>query len=42
MWRILMLPDILTNFEILRYYRNASKFNGVYVRNNSAKLKDGA
>ena len=32
----------LTNFEILKYYQNAAKFNGVYSRNNLPKIKDGA
>ena len=36
-----MLPR-LTNFEIQKYYQNEPKFNGVYSRNNSPKLKDGA
>ena len=30
-----------TNFEIQKYYRNELKFNGVYSRNNSSKMKDG-
>ena len=25
----------LTNFEILKYYENESRFNGVYSRDNS-------
>ena len=29
------------NFEIKKYYQNKPKFNGVYSRNNSPKLKDG-
>ena len=37
-----MLPHPLTNFEILKYYQNGSKFNGVYSRNNLPKIKDGA
>ena len=32
----------LANFEIQRYYENEPKFNGVYLRNNSSKIKDGA
>ena len=32
----------LTNFEIQKYYDNKPKFNGVYSRNNSSKIKDGA
>ena len=29
-----MLPHPLTNFEIMKYYDNESKFNGVYSRDN--------
>ena len=37
-----MLPHPLTNFEIKKYYKNQSKFNGVYSRDNlSDKTKDG-
>ena len=37
------MPHPLTNFEIQKYYRNQSKFNGVYSRDNlSVKIKDGA
>ena len=36
-----MLPYPLTNFEIQKYYQNKSKFNGVYLRNNLPKIKDG-
>ena len=32
----------LTNSEIQKYYQNESKFNGVYLRNNLPKIKDGA
>ena len=32
----------LTNFEILKYYENESRFNGVYSRDNLPKIKDGA
>ena len=32
----------LTNFEIQKYYQNEPKFNGVYLRNNLSKIKDGA
>ena len=32
----------LTNFEILKYYENESRFNGVYSRDNLPnKIKDG-
>ena len=34
-----MLPHPLTNFEIQNYYRNKPKFNGVYSRINSPKIK---
>ena len=38
-----MPPHPLTNFEIQKYYRNESKFNAVYSRDNSPKtIKDGA
>ena len=37
-----MLPHPLTNFEIQKYYQNEPKFNGVYSRSNSSKIKDGA
>ena len=37
-----MPPHPLTNFEIQKYYQNEPKFNGVYSRNNSPKIKDGA
>ena len=44
-----MLPHPLTNFEIQKYYQNDAqlslknklKFNDVYSRNNSPKIKDG-
>ena len=36
-----MLPHSLTNFERQKYYENEPKFNGVYSRNNSSKIKDG-
>ena len=32
----------LANFGIQRYYENEPKFNGVYLRNSSSKIKDGA
>ena len=37
-----MLPNPLTNFEIQKYYQNEPKFNGLYLRNSSSKIKDGA
>ena len=36
-----MPPHSLTNFEIQKYYEKEPKFNGVYSRNNSYKIKDG-
>ena len=36
-----MPPLPLTNFEIQKYYQNKPKFNGVYIRNNLSKIKDG-
>ena len=32
----------LTNLEIQKYNQNKPKFNGVYSRDNLAKIKDGA
>ena len=37
-----MPPHPLTNLEILKYYQNEPKCNGVYSRNNLSKLKDGS
>ena len=38
-----MPPHSLTNFEIQKYYKNQSKFNSVYSRDNlSDRIKDGA
>ena len=42
-----MPPDLLTNFEIQKYYQNEPRLNGVYSRDNlpersSAEMKDGA
>ena len=34
-----MLPYILTNFEIQKYYQNKPKFPCVYSRNNFRKIK---
>ena len=34
MRKILIPPQSLTNFEIQRYYHDASTFNGAYSRNN--------
>ena len=37
-----MPPHSLTDFEIQKYYRNESKFNDVYSRDNLPdKIKDG-
>ena len=36
-----MPPHPLTDFEIQMYYKNEPKFNNVYSRNNSHKIKDG-
>ena len=35
-----MLPNLLTSFEIHKFYENKPKFNGVYSRNNLSKKKD--
>ena len=37
-----MLPHSLTHFEILKYYKNEPRFNGVYSRDNLPKITDGA
>ena len=38
-----MPPHPLTNFEIMKYYENESRLNGVYSRDNLAnKIKDRA
>ena len=37
----LMPPQPLTNFEIQKFYKNESRFNGVFSRNNLPKKKDG-
>ena len=38
-----MPPHPLTNFEIIKYYENASRFNGVYSRDNLPNnINDGA
>ena len=38
-----MLPHALANFEIHKYYKNDTKFNGVFSRKNlPKKIKDGA
>ena len=37
-----MPPNPLNNFEIQKYYQNEPKLNGVYLRNNLSKMKDGA
>ena len=40
---VLMPPHPLKNFEIQKYYKNESRFNGVCSRNNlPEKIKDGA
>ena len=31
-----------TNFEIQKYYQNEPRFNGVFLRDNLPKIKDGA
>ena len=39
----LIPPHPLTNFEIIKYYENESRFNGVCSRDNlPSKMKDGA
>ena len=36
----LVPPHCLTNFEIQKTYKNESKFNAVYSKNNLPKIKD--
>ena len=39
----LMLPHLLKNFKIQKYYQNEPKLNGVYSRNSLPKtIKAGA
>ena len=38
-----MPPHPLTNFEMLKYYKNKPRFNGVFSKSNlPKKIKDGA
>ena len=37
-----MTPNLLTNFEIQKYYQEEPIFNDVYSRNNLPKVKDAA
>ena len=37
-----MRPYPLTNFDIQKYYQNEPKFNSVYSKTNSSKIKNGA
>ena len=37
-----MSPHYFTNFEIQKYYRNETKFNCAYARNNLPNIKDEA
>ena len=39
---ILPKPHPLTNIEIQEYYKDESRFNGVYYRDNLPKIKNGA
>ena len=32
---------LLTNFEIQNYYQNEPRFNGVYLRDNLPRIRDG-
>ena len=38
----LMLPYLLNNFEIQKYYQNEPRFNGVYSTVYPDKIKNGA
>ena len=42
MARISNAPRCLINYEIQKHDLNETKFNGVYLRKNSPKVKDGA
>ena len=42
MQEFLILPHLLTYFEIQKYFQNEPKFDDVYSRNNLSKTKDGA
>ena len=35
--KFLILPHLLTNFNIQKYYQNEPRFNGVYYRGNLPK-----
>ena len=37
----LMLPHLLTNLEIQKYYKNEPRFNGVFSRINLPKKNKG-
>ena len=37
-----MPPYLLINFEMKGYYQKETRFNGVYLRKNLPKIKDGA
>ena len=37
-----MLPHPWSVCKVQKYYQNKPKFNGVYLRNNLPKIKDGA
>ena len=36
-----MLSHPLSNFEIQKYYQNEPRLNGLYLKNNLPKVKDG-
>ena len=36
-----MLPHLLTNFQIQKYYQKEIRFNGVYSRDNPTEIKYG-
>ena len=38
----LMSPHSLTNLEIIEYFKNEPRFDGVYSRDNLPRLKKGA
>ena len=38
---LLILRPPLTNFEIQMYYQNQPRFNGLYLRDNLPRIRDG-
>ena len=40
--KFLIMPHLLTNFEIKTFYQNKPKFDSVSSLNNLPKIRDGA